>query len=982
MDTSERVVALVGIALALLLISSPLIVFSSSSVPAVVAQAGSASEGVDPVTGESYGDLSQYDWSTGGYDQSNTRFSPGPAPDKPDVLWKYAASGVSGAVTVFDGKAFVASLPPFFGPPAPSIIYAFDAFTGELKWQTPLPVPVTRTGSTTGITKIDDNHLMVDINGGLACLNIETGVIVWNFTGYIIGQTPGSGFYFCGIYSSESKMKYVVAFNQTTRYAEILAFDLSDPSKLPPIAWRYTMDEGGEILCFGGGKLFVGSCRYSVYALNGTTGELIWRSPKIGLAEYLGTYYNGNLYHGSTSTRLTCYDGNNGTILWDYDAGGRAFFAYDGCAAYGRYYQHNIDPINGFVGCWDTETGELLWRQIAYYFIGYLCPVVADGKIYVTTSDGGTVLGQRLPPTSFTCFDAFSGTVLWTIPDMNLGLPSIAYGNLYGVYGGTVYCIGSLKPATPWSMWRGSLDNPGVVAGSAPNDISHYKWKYKTEGAVTSSPAIVDGRVYIGSHDQNIYCLDAYNGSLIWKFPINYSVMSSPAVVGGRVYTGADDGNIYCIDADTGTQIWKKYAGGWKPIIFTPIWQPRSSPIVVGDSLFVGALDGKVYCVNTANGDIEWTYQTGDPIGGSPAYSNGFVYIMSTDRYIYALHANNGTLKWKTETPSIVMTGPATLNLISSPTVAEGKVFVGAGWITTGFAPGPILLALDANNGTIVWQAIMLGSEYPVFTPTYAYGVVYVPEKMYLSAYNATDGSLMWRQWLGHESFSSVAYADDLRGPKIYIGDDVYSITCINATSGVPMSVYTTKGQVQSSPAIWEGKLYVGSADMNVYCFDDAPAIDAAISACLSADTIDEGDSVTVTGQLFSPQTNEYTGEQFTPGLPNMPVLVSFGKDGDRHDESATTDKKGEFTVTYTPTEAGTYSVMAWYEGKDMVTYSYNYAYSDEMSLKVKSEEEPPNGNGEEPEEGIPMEYVYAIVAAIAIVIIAAVGYLYMKRRK
>ena len=977
MDKSERVVALVALALALLLISSTFTVFSSSSVPAVVAQVGSASEHVDPVTGEPYGDLLQYEWPTGGYDQSNTRFSPGPAPDQPDVLWTYTASRVSGAVTVFDGKAFV---------PAGSTLYALDAITGQQAWNSTLPAAITRTGGTTGITKIDDEYLFVDISGGLACLKIQNGEIVWYFTGYIIGQTPGSGYYFCGVYSTESKMKYVVAFNQTTRYAEILAFDLSDPSKLPPIAWRYTMDEGGEILCFGDGKLFVGSCRYGVYVLNGTTGKLIWKSPKIGLAEYLGTYYNGNLYHGSTSTRLTCYDGNDGAILWDYDAGGRAFFAYDGAVAYGKYYQHNILPSpSGFVAAWDTENGDVIWKQSAYYWIGYLCPAVADGKVYITTSDGRAVAGQPLVPAAFTCFDAFSGAVLWTIPDMNLGLPSIAYGNLYGVSGGTVYCIGSLKPATPWSMWRGSLDNPGVVVGSAPNDISHYKWKYETEGAVTSSPAIVDGRVYIGSHDQNIYCLDAYNGSLIWKFPINYSVMSSPAVVGGRVYTGADDGNIYCIDADTGNQIWKKFAGGWKPIVFTPIWQPRSSPIVVGDRLYVGALDGKVYCLNTANGDIVWEYQTGDPIGGSPAYSNGFVYIMSTDRYIYALHASNGTLKWKTETPSIVMTGPATLNLISSPTVAEGKVFIGAGWHTTGFNPGPILLALDANNGTIVWEAIMLGSEYPVFTPTYAYGVVYVPEKMYMSAYNATDGNLIWQQWLGHESFSSVAYADDPRGPKAYIGDDVYSITCIDATSGEPMSVYTTKGQVQSSPAIWEGKLYVGSADMNVYCFDDSPAIDAAINACLSADTIDEGDSVTVTGQLFSPQTNEYTGEQFTPGLPNMPVLVSFGKDGDRHDESATTDNKGEFTVTYTPTEAGTYSVMAWYEGKDMVTYSYNYAYSDEMSLKVKGEEPTDgngNGNGEEPEEGIPMEYVYAIVAAIAIVIIAAVGYLYMKRRK
>lgn len=34
------------------------------------------------------------------------------------------------------------------------------------------------------------------------------------------------------------------------------------------------------------------------------------------------------------------------------------------------------------------------------------------------------------------------------------------------------------------------------------------KWSYATGGRVRSSPAVVDGVVYVGSQDHNVYALD------------------------------------------------------------------------------------------------------------------------------------------------------------------------------------------------------------------------------------------------------------------------------------------------------------------------------------------------------------------------------------------------------------------------------------------------------------------------------------------
>ncbi len=125
-------------------------------------------------------------------------------------------------------------------------------------------------------------------------------------------------------------------------------------------------------------------------------------------------------------------------------------------------------------------------------------------------------------------------------------VPIVAYGNLYIAPGyGThrsgrydsyafneVWCIGDSTPTSSgpvnWSMFRG---NPAQTAGGGvlpvgpggPTQLA-LKWKFTTGGAVISSPTIVNGVVYVGSGDKNIYALDANTGSKIWNFTTGYAV--------------------------------------------------------------------------------------------------------------------------------------------------------------------------------------------------------------------------------------------------------------------------------------------------------------------------------------------------------------------------------------------------------------------------------------------------------------------------
>ena len=702
-------------------------------------------------------------------------------------------------------------------------------------------------------------------------------------------------------------------------------------------------------------------------------------------------------------------------------------------AAYGRIYQHVINegatagqgiPMGNYY-CFDAKTGVMLWKTENNQMGGYWTPAVADGKIYTMTLDGPNWAGTNpLAPTAsnytWCAYDAFTGTTLWKAIG-NVANFIVAYGNLYA--GNTVYSTYNTVPED-WSYSRGNDANPGVALGQyGPlTSADTIKWTYATNGAITASPVIVDGRAYIGSYDGNRYCLDANTGSLIWTFPTQWKAATTVAVSGGRVFTGADDGYIYCINAVTGEQIWKTniYAGNVPNVSFeVDTAVVRSSPIVVGDKLYVGALDGKVYCLSTTDGSIRWTYTTNGQIGGSPTYSNGVIYIESVDRNLYALDAATGNKLWTWTTPRYKT--PAGINqmfFVGTPTVAAGKVFLGTGGRS--LSGPPAYACLNATTGAQIWLVVTdsAGNSNQPYAITYYNGVLYGEAHMSAVAFNATTGAEIWSQWLGHQVYTNPLYVDNPSGARVYYGCDSYSITCFNAATGKPLSLYVTNAQVYSSPAIYDGKIYVGSADCKLYCFDDTPKEPTVIFAASNkVGSMWSNETLTIQGQLLGTTTGKVWGNLTTevdvdsslhPGIPNATITVAFTKpDNTNTLMNVTTDNHGFYTLSYNPTDVGTWGWVALYDGKNMTALTYGKANTQFNSINVGAApieatptpivtasptpvatETPattptvttsaPTNSG-----NISATYLFAIVAVIVVVVIVAVAaFMYTKRQK
>ena len=99
---------------------------------------------------------------------------------------------------------------------------------------------------------------------------------------------------------------------------------------------------------------------------------------------------------------------------------------------------------------------------------------------------------------------------------------------------------------TPWPMFHHDQQHSGYSTSDAPS-TNNTLWKYQTGDFVCSSPAIADNRIYIGSVDNKLYCLNATTGSHIWSYNTTGGILSSPSVNNSKIYVGSYDSMMYCL---------------------------------------------------------------------------------------------------------------------------------------------------------------------------------------------------------------------------------------------------------------------------------------------------------------------------------------------------------------------------------------------------------------------------------------------------
>lgn len=352
--------------------------------------------------------------------------------------------------------------------------------------------------------------------------------------------------------------------------------------------------------------------------------------------------------------------------------------------------------------------------------------------------------------------------------------------------------------------------NPYEQILSASN-ITRVKqlWSFAIGGAISSSPAVAGGMIYVGSDNGEFYAFNAtcrQNCQPLWSFNTGKSVASSPAVAGGMVYVGSANGKLYAFDATCHQNcqpLWSFNTG-------QPVY---SSPTVADGMVYIGSLNNAFYAFSARCSHAcqpLWSFQTGTQIiSSSPAVANGMVYLAANDGKLYTFDA---TCRRSCQPLWSFYIGTAD----SSPAVADGIVYV-ASYPDQFYA----FRATCHHNCQPLWSFMTRGPIYS--SPAVANGFVYLGAddngKLYVfDAACRQNCRPLWSFTTGAPIDSSPTVANGV----VYVGSQNGKLYAFDATcrrNCQPLWSFATGGALYSSPAVANGVIYIGSDDGKLYAF-------------------------------------------------------------------------------------------------------------------------------------------------------------------
>lgn len=432
------------------------------------------------------------------------------------------------------------------------------------------------------------------------------------------------------------------------------------------------------------------------------------------------------------------------------------------------------------------------------------------------------------------------------------------------------------KPGANWSMFHGNAQHTGVAKDELEPGLK-LDWSYKTPGSIlTSSPAIVDGIVYIGTRDESnskyhaIHAVDLKTGKKLWQFKANAQVQSSPAVEDGVVYASTVRGTLYALEAKTGDLIWKKTIGKDSVQRAWMYYSPTVSEGTVYQAYSTGK-GGELMALDSKTGEVKWK----SPLAGnwiseaSAVVKDGKVYVGGDGGWLFAFDAKTGEEIWRHQISWAWMH--------SMPTIADGRIHIGH--------QGGQLVTLDASTGEELWRyrskdASYIPGDATGSTPAVKDGIVYMgfPDGN-VTALDAKTGQLKWK----YRTEGGIISSPVVSGKTVYIGSNDGRLYGLDSITGQPLWNHEIGTWVASTPAISGNTLLVGAFDGNLYAF--TPGGEAAERW------------PKVTGKITDKATNE----------PIAGATITIKDDQGEKVRAVQTDKEGRYLFAV---ESGSYTIQ------------------------------------------------------------------------
>lgn len=295
---------------------------------------------------------------------------------------------------------------------------------------------------------------------------------------------------------------------------------------------------------------------------------------------------------------------------------------------------------NNHIYGYETDNLTQKWD---YFYSEKICydasPVIDGSWIYITTwgGDNGSYLieSNRYTNNKLLALNFDTDSVEWrweySLPAPSHSSPAVTADKII------VACC--------------SANNDSVIAIN--RDDGTKIWGNAVGVVGRASPVISEDTVFITCAQvvdkksvTKIVAMSINDGTIFWNKTLgtpssSYSNVadSTPAVYNGVLYAASADGTIYALDTVNGTTLWSK------EIYKVPLFSDsilQSSPAYAENQVYVGTPAGLIYALDASTGNPSWSYETfpiwtAAPVLGSPAVSNGLVFIADENGVLYSL---------------------------------------------------------------------------------------------------------------------------------------------------------------------------------------------------------------------------------------------------------------------------------------------------------------------------------------------------------
>ncbi|HEX7901024.1 MAG TPA: PQQ-binding-like beta-propeller repeat protein [Planctomycetota bacterium] len=349
----------------------------------------------------------------------------------------------------------------------------------------------------------------------------------------------------------------------------------------------------------------------------------------------------------------------------------------------------------------------------------------------------------------------------------------------------------------------------------------------QTTSHVESSPAILDGRAFVGAGDDGFYAFDLAAGNVAWRIEGDafYEIAAGPhvealgklvgktvAAVGAstRVFTGESaDANIHVLRVSA----FQEAPPGPAPAGPSPTERVVIGKVVEAPKDAKRTKDGSGFRLEIAT----WI----PDCESSPVAVDGKVIFGSGlgGNAVVCADAKTGAILWKTPVPH-----PA----FGAPTVVDGKVLIGLGnGIFTRSDPHPVgaIVALALADGKPAWTLptgdVVLGAVAVDGGRGYAGsrdGGLYVLD--------VKDGKLLQKIPVG----APMVCSPSLTADAVYVSTDAGKLLCVDRAAGKIRWTFPLHSPVIASPVASADKILVGTSKKGFLALAEAPGEEEAVA--------------------------------------------------------------------------------------------------------------------------------------------------------